>query len=201
MGTTANLPLYQVRADYDRDTIVVYQAFRAEIAEPAVRAQRFVEPFSLNRMTWIKPSFLWLMGRSNWARKPGQEHILAVRITREGWESALSQAVLTGYQRGVHADHADWEQQMKHARVHVQWDPERTLAGAVGDARSIQVGLSRHVIADYVGTWTTEIRDITPTVRKMADLIKAGRKDRAAEHLPKERPYELPPHIARRLYR
>lgn len=201
MGTTADLPLRQVRADYDRDTIVVYQAFRAEIAGPAVRAQRFVEPFSLNRMTWIKPSFLWLMGRSNWGRKPGQEHILAVRITREGWESALSQAVLTGYQRGVHADHADWERQMKHARVHVQWDPERTLAGAVLDARSIQVGLSRHVIADYVDTWTTEIRDITPTVRKMADLIKAGRKDRAAEHLPKERPYELPPHIARRLSR
>ena len=90
---------------------------------------------------------------------------------------------------------------MKRATVHVQWDPERTLAGAVLDARSIQVGLSRHVIADYVNTWTTEIRDITPTVRKMADLIKAGRKDRAAEHLPKERPYELPPHIARRLYR
>jgi len=201
VGTTANLPLHQVRADYDRGTIVVYQAYRADIAEAAVRAQRFVEPFSLNRMTWIKPSFLWLMGRSNWARKPGQEHILAVRITREGWESALSQAVLTGYERGVHADRADWEQQMKRATVHVQWDPERTLAGAVLDARSIQVGLSRHVIADYVNTWTTEIRDITPTVRKMADLIKAGRKDRAAEHLPKERPYELPPHIARRLYR
>ena len=201
MGTTANLPPHQVRADYDRHTIVVYQAYRAEIAEPAVRAQRFVEPFSLNRMTWIKPSFLWLMGRSNWARKPGQEHILAVRITREGWESALSQAVLTGYERGVHADHEDWRRQMKHATVHVQWDPERTLAGAVLNARSIQVGLSRHVIADYVNTWTTEIRDITPTVRKMADLIRAGRKDRAAEHLPKERPYELPPHIARRLHR
>jgi uncharacterized protein DUF4291 len=201
MGDTNSLPLHQVRADYDRTTIVVYQAYRAEIAEPAVRAQRFVEPFSLNRMTWIKPSFLWMMGRSNWARKPGQEHILAVRITREGWETALSQAVLTGYTRGVHTDHADWERQMKYATVHVQWDPERTLTGAVLDARSIQVGLSRHVIAEYVNTWTTEIRDITPTVRKMADLIKQGRKDRAAEHLPKERSYELPPRIAQRLYR
>lgn len=201
MANTNKLPLYQVRADYDRDTIVVYQAYRAEIAEPAVRAQRFVEPFSLQRMTWIKPSFLWMMGRCGWARKPGQEHVLAVRITREGWESALSQAVLTGYKSGVHADHADWEQQMKTSAVRVQWDPERTLAGGVLDARSIQVGLSRHIVADYVNTWTTEIRDITPTVRKMADLLKEGRRDRAAEHLPKERPYALPPHIARRLYR
>ncbi|MGW1086997.1 DUF4291 family protein [Streptomyces sp. NPDC002596] len=24
-------------------------------------------------MTWIKPSFLWLMHRSNWAQKSGQE--------------------------------------------------------------------------------------------------------------------------------
>ena len=201
MANTNNLPLHQVRADYDRSTIVVYQAYRAEIAEAAVRAQRFVEPFSLNRMTWIKPSFLWMMGRSNWARKPGQEHTLAVRITREGWESALSQAVLTSYERGVYADRADWERQIKNATVNVQWDPERTLAGAVLDARSIQVGLSRHVIGEYGNSWTTEIRDITPTVRKMAELLKEGRKDRAAQHLPKEKPYELPPHITRRLYR
>ncbi|WP_194925059.1 DUF4291 domain-containing protein [Catenulispora pinisilvae] len=199
MANTNNLPLYQVRADYDRTTIVVYQAYRAEIADAAVRAQRFVEPFSLSRMTWIKPSFLWMMGRCGWARKPGQERVLAVRITRAGWEKALSQAVLTSYESGVYADRADWERQIRHATVNVQWDPERTLSGAVLDARSIQVGLSRHIIAEYVDDWTTEIRDITPTVRKMAALIKEGRKDRAAEHLPKERPYELPVEIARRL--
>jgi hypothetical protein len=201
MADATNLPLYQIRADYDRSTIVVYQAYRPEIAEAAVHAQRFVEPFSMQRMTWIKPSFLWMMERSNWARKPGQERVLAVRITREGWETALSQAVLTGYKPGVYADRADWERQIKGARVNVQWDPERTLGGGVLDARSIQVGLSRHIIAEYVDTWTTEIRDITPTVRKMADLLKEGRRDRAAQHLPKERPYEVPPHIARRLYR
>ncbi|NUP49295.1 MAG: DUF4291 domain-containing protein [Catenulispora sp.] len=197
----ATLPLHQIRADYDAKTIVVYQAYSPAIALPAVREQRFVEPFSLNRMTWIKPSFLWMMGRSNWARKPGQEHILAVRITREGWETALSQAVLTGYKSGIHGDRARWEQDLKTSPVRVQWDPERTLAGATLDARSIQVGLSRHIVADYAEKWTTEIRDITPTVRKMADLLKEGRKDRAAEHLPKERPYDLPADIARRLYR
>ena len=90
------MQLHEIRADYDRSTIVVYQAYSPAIADPAVAAQRFVEPFSLHRMTWIKPSFLWMMERSNWARKPGQERVLAVRITREGWETALSQAVLTG---------------------------------------------------------------------------------------------------------
>jgi hypothetical protein len=154
-----------------------------------VAAQKFVDPFSMNRMTWIKPSFLWMMGRSNWGRKPGQERILAVRITREGWDSALSQAVLTSYDLRAHADRADWARDLKHATVHVQWDPERTLAGATLDARSIQIGLSRHIVRRYVEEWTTEIRDLTPTVRKMADLIKAGRRDKAAAFLPRERVY------------
>jgi hypothetical protein len=56
----------EIRADYDRETIVVYQAYGPQIAVPAVAAQRFVPPFSLGRMTWIKPSFRWLMHRSNW---------------------------------------------------------------------------------------------------------------------------------------
>src|SRR6516225_4159075 len=107
-------PQRQVRADYDAQTIVVYQAYPPAIADRAVQAQRFVAPFSFRRMTWIKPSFLWLMHRSNWAGKPGQDRILAVRITRDGWEQALSQAVLTT------ADPAAVAQ----AAVHVQWDPE-----------------------------------------------------------------------------
>ena len=73
---------YEIRAEYDSRSIVVYQAYGAAIALAALQQQRFVAPFSLNRMTWIKPSFLWLMERSNWGLKPGQEMILAVRISR-----------------------------------------------------------------------------------------------------------------------
>src|SRR5262245_21552067 len=76
----------QIRADFDRDTIVVYQAYSPAIADAALEAQRFVPPFSLHRMTWIKPSFLWLMHRSHWGQKRGQERVLAVRIKRAGWE-------------------------------------------------------------------------------------------------------------------
>jgi hypothetical protein len=42
----------------------VYQAYTAQIAVPAVAAGRFVDPFSRARMTWIQPSFLWMMYRS-----------------------------------------------------------------------------------------------------------------------------------------
>ena len=72
----------EVRADFDARSIVIYQAYSPAIATAALAAQRFVPPFSCERMSWIKPSFLWLMERSRWVQKSGQEHILAVRICR-----------------------------------------------------------------------------------------------------------------------
>lgn len=46
-----------------------------------------------------------MMHRSGWASKPGQERVVAVRITRAGWEEALSQAVLTTPEPRVYGSH------------------------------------------------------------------------------------------------
>ncbi|MFD9074170.1 DUF4291 domain-containing protein [Streptomyces lasiicapitis] len=173
---------YQIRADYDADTIVVYQAYAPAIADAALRAGRFVAPFSFHRMTWIKPSFLWLMHRSNWARKPGQERVLAVRITRQGWEDALSQAVLTT------ADPAAVAQ----ATVHVQWDPERSLRGAALNHYSIQVGIGRHLIRAFNDDWIVSLTDLTPQVRKAATMTQTGHATKAKRLFPAERVYPLP---------
>ncbi|WP_344236084.1 DUF4291 domain-containing protein [Actinocorallia libanotica] len=193
------MEIFEIRADYDRDGIVVYQAYGRAIGEPAVAAGRFVPPFSRDRMTWIKPSFLWLMGRSGWARKPGQEMVLAVRITREGWEKALREAVLTSPDRRVYADGSVWRERMRTAPVRVQWDPERTLKGAHLDARSIQVGLGRRIIDEYADDWTVDITDLTPTVRKIHDLLRQGRADKARALLPPERVYPVPEELRRSL--
>ena len=122
-------PEHEIRADYDRDTIVIYQAYPATIADAAIRAGRFVAPFSFTRMTWIKPSFLWLMHRSNWGNKGGQERTLAVRITRVGWDKALAMGVLTSYEPTACRSPDDWGEQFRRSTVHVQWDTERTLRG------------------------------------------------------------------------
>ena len=71
-GTSGARPLH-------RDHLTVYQAYPPEIADAAVAAGRFVPPFKRERMTWIKPSFRWMMYRCGWATKPGQERVLAVR--------------------------------------------------------------------------------------------------------------------------
>ncbi|MEV5574575.1 DUF4291 domain-containing protein [Spirillospora sp. NPDC052269] len=189
----------EVRAEYDRDSITVYQAFSAAIAKPALEHGRFVPPFSRTRMTWIKPSFLWLMARSGWARKPGQETILAVRITRQGWDEALSLAVPTDPDRRVYRSSDEWRAAFRQAQVHVQWDPERSLRGEKLEPRALQLGLSRHIIDRYADDWTLSIEDRTPLVRKIHHHLQAGDLTRARLLLPKERPYPLPSSTAHQL--
>lgn len=190
---------YEIRANYDKDTIVVYQAYRNDIAEPALKQQQFVSPFSLKRMTWIKPSFLWMMHRSQWGQKKGQENILAIRISRYGWEKALSLGVLTHPFAQVYSDPNYWEQQFKEAKVHVQWDPERSLRGKSQNHYSIQVGISRHLIEEYVKDWVVQIEDFSPQVAKMRQLLKSGNEKKAKALLPQERIYPLSPESGKRL--
>ncbi len=190
---------FEIRANYDDRSIIVYQAYRKEIGLPAIQHQRFVSPFSLDRMTWIKPSFLWMMERSNWGLKAGQEMILAVRITRQGWEEALSNAVLTTPDQRVYRNHEEWKAQQKTATVNIQWDPERTLRGKSLPIRSIQVGLSRHIVERYVNDWTIEIQDFTPLVRKIYRLLQEGEEAKAKSFLPTERVYPLGPALGRRI--
>jgi len=189
----------QIRADYNSDSIVVYQAYSSAIARPALENQKFVAPFSFTRMTWIKPSFLWLMERSNWGQKSGQENILAVRIKRSGWDEALSLGVLTSYEAGVHKNANVWREEFEKAFVHVQWDPERSIRGNDLGCNSIQVGLSRHIIQRFVDEWVIEIRDYTPLVKKIHGFIKAGQVDRARKLLPPERDYPVLPDVAKSL--
>jgi hypothetical protein len=149
-----------------------------------------VAPFSFNGMTWIKPSFLWLMHRSNWAQKSVQGRILAVRITREGWEDALSRAVLSTAAPAVLAQ----------APVHVQWDPERSLRAAALNRYSIQVEIGRGLIRTFVDDWIVDLTDITPQARKMAGLVQGGQAAKAQRLLPPERVHQ-PPEVVARLLR
>lgn len=190
---------YEIRADFDRDTIVVYQAYNKAIAEKAVENKKFSAPFSFTRMTWIKPSFLWMMERSGYGKKAGQEYILAIRIKRSAWESALLKAVLTHPKKKVYQTGEDWREQMDESTVHVQWDPERSLRGQKLDYRSIQVGISRHLIEEYNDEWIVDIQDYSPLVAKIYKHRLDGDYDRAKKLLPIEKPYPVSEELKKRL--
>ena len=197
---TNQLPGYrQIRANYDRDTVVVYQAYRDAIAEPAIKHGKFKPPFSWNRMTWIKPSFLWMMARSNWATKRGQENILSIRILRGGFEQALSQGCLTMFDPEVHKDQDHWATDFESSKVHVQWDPERSLPGKKQQRRSLQVGLGREVIKDFTEKWIVEISCVTQKVHQIRSAYLSGNVRRAKSLLPVEKEYEIVSSVRERL--
>src|SRR5215471_12655095 len=114
-----------IRAALSENTVRVYQAYRPEIANAALEAGRFRPPFSMSRMTWIKPSFNWMMYRSGYASKPGQEVVLGIDIAREGFEWALENAVLSHFTPSVHASPQEWQSLLTAKPVRIQWDPER----------------------------------------------------------------------------
>jgi len=192
-GTTS---YRQVRADYDDKTITVYQAYSPAIAEPALAAGRFVGPFKRERMTWIKPSFLWMAYRSGWASKPGQERVLAVRISRDGFHWALAHSCLSHYDAQAHPDHEAWARQLRASPVRVQWDPERGLHHEPLDHRAIQIGLSGEGVDRYVDEWIVSITDVTALNQEIDGLVRDGRLDAARELLPTEAAYPLPADIA-----
>ena len=149
-------------------------------------------------MTWIKPSFLWMMYRCGWATKPGQEHVLAVRLRRDGFEWALRHSCLSHYDRSIHADRETWLE-TRHLPVRLQWDPERDLNLQQLPYRSLQIGLSGEAVRRYLADWIVGIDDITAHVRTVHDLVTAGRLDDARQLLPAETPYPLPPDLAARI--
>ncbi|MEU5691651.1 DUF4291 domain-containing protein [Actinosynnema sp. NPDC020468] len=165
-----------IRADYDDRHITVYQAYNAAIADAALRAGTLVPPFRAGRMTWIKPSFLWMMYRCGWGRKPDQERVLAVRMTREGFDAAVRAAVPSSVVGGK-------------PEVRVQWDPERDLHLRPLAHRAIQVGLAGSMSARYTGEWITGVTDVTPLAHEVHGLVRSGDLVGATALLPVERPY------------
>src|SRR4051812_9801176 len=191
-----------IRAIYDAQTITVYQAYNESIALSAVKFQKFISPpFKKERMTWIKPSFLWMMYRSGWATKENQEHILRIRVKREGFEWALANSCLSHFDNGIYHSYTSWKDHLSRAPVRIQWDPERDLLLQSLPYRSIQIGLSGIAVDLYTQNWITDIEDITSLCKDIYQLIQEGKVNQAMNLVPMEKIYPLPEQIAFTIYR
>ena len=188
-----------IQAHYDDETIVVYQAYSDVIADAALTSGKFVPPFSLNRMTWIKTSLLWMAFRSGWATKDGQTRILAITVSRDGFDWALAHSCLTHYDAVVHGTPDEWTGLLRSCSVRVQWDPERDINLDPLPTRAIQIGLAGEAASRYVNDWTREIVDITSRVRAISEQVQGGNTALARSLLPVTRPYSLRAGVLRRI--
>lgn len=178
-----------ILAQYDDETVVVYQAFRPSTGLPAAANGAFGEGFSLSRMSWIKPNFLWMMFRSGWASKEGQEVVLAVTLRRAAFDEVLASAVHSKHVPEVYGEQAAWQRALKTSDVRLQWDPDHNPSGNKVERRAIQLGLSGKTLEKYAREWIVGIEDVTPFVRAQHQFVLDGALDRL--ETPREEVYPV----------
>ena len=157
-----------ILAQYDDDEVVVYQAYKRSIGNYAAKHGHFGGEFSYSRMSWIKPNFLWMMFRSGWGTKPGQEVVLAVHLARDFFESLLAQAVHSSFVPEVYGSHEEWKHRLAGSDVRLQWDPDHAPKGAKLARRAVQLGIRGETLWTYGHDAVLAIEDISP-------LVAAGR--------------------------
>lgn len=164
-----------ILAQFDAETIVVYQAYSHEIADYAVSHQRFGGGFSYSRMSWIKPNFLWMMFRSDWGRSPRQERVLAIRLPRRFFDDLLRQAVPSSYARQLFVDQSEWKSALGRSDVRLQWDPDHDPNGRPLSRRAIQLGLRGETLIAYGQRELIEIIDMTTFVGQQRSSVSQSR--------------------------
>jgi hypothetical protein len=186
-----------IMAQYDEQTIVVYQAYRPAIGRYAAEHQCFGGEFSYQRMSWIKRNFLWMMYRCGWGVKEGQEVVLAVRIQRTGFDAILNQAVHSSYVRKVYPSRERWKDQLNQSSVRLQWDPDHDPHGNSCERRAIQLGLRGEVLKQFGTQWIVSIKDISTLVANGRQHVQNGQLQDL--EMPKEKSYPIEAQTASRL--
>jgi hypothetical protein len=111
-----------ILAQYEEETIIVYQAYPPSIGRHAVEHGAFGGDFNYARMSWVKPNFLWMMYRSTWGTSEGQEVTLALRLRRVFFDSLLAESVPSTWDRHRFATERDWSRALRQSAVRLQWD-------------------------------------------------------------------------------
>jgi hypothetical protein len=78
-------------------------------------------------MTWLKPSFAWMLYRAKYGTKPGMERVLRIKLTHQVVAEILSCCRLQRSSKTASIDNKSLSGSVSGAIV--QWDPERDLFG------------------------------------------------------------------------
>lgn len=176
-----------ILAQYDDETVIVYQAYRLATGRYAIEHGTFGEGFSYSRMSWVKPNFLWMMYRSGWGTKENQEVTVALRIHRVFFDSLLAAAVPSTWDRELFANQEDWSRAVTRSSVRLQWDPDHHPSGAKLKRRAIQLGLRGEVLEAFGRRELVEVIDLSEFVAEQRANRASGGV--TALRTPRERVY------------
>lgn len=168
--------------------IVVYQAYNKQIAEYATSNQKLGgNHFSYNRMSWIKPNFLWMMYRCGWAEKENQENVIAIWIKKSDFETILDNAVYSSFQENIYQSREQWQSELEQKEVRLQWDPDHDPFGNKQERRAIQLGLKGSILKTFGEEMIQKIENITDFVKTQKQFVSKNEIENLI--VPTEKPY------------
>ncbi len=160
-------------AHQNESSIVVYQAYKNNIADFAIQNQFFGgTDFSYTRMSWIKTSFLWMMYRCGWGEKEHQERVLAIWILKEDFIKILREAVFSSFNSKIYSNKKQWGNELQEKNVRLQWDPDHDPYGKNIERRVIQLGLKGDVLERFGKHQIQYIEDITDFISEQKIFLK-----------------------------
>lgn len=168
---------YHIMAQYNEEKIIVYQSYKKEIGDFAVQSQFFGDAFSLERMTWIKPNFLWMMFRNGWGTKEGQEVVLAIHLKMDAFCKYLQNGVYSSFTQNEGTSYEEWEMGVKSSDVRLQWDPDHDPFGNKLERRAIQIGLRADFIRSFAKEDILLIEDISDFVKEQYAFVQSKQLD------------------------
>lgn len=154
-----------ILAQQTDDKILVYQAYRHSIADYAVANQKFGgNDYSYNRMSWIKPNFLWMMYRCGWAIKPGQERVLGIWIKKSDFDLILANSAFTSFHEDIYGTRENWKESLEASPIRLQWDPDHDPSGEKEVRKAIQLGIKGDLLKQFGREMICSIIDVTEFV-------------------------------------
>ena len=173
-------------AQFNTEAVVVYQVYVPLLIVLQALTVILEENVTLNRMSWIKLNFLWMIYFSGWATKLKPEVVLAIWLKRSAFDEVMkaciplrSDSILTPrlsskFIPELYSTKQEWQQAIHKSSVRLQWD--RTLRDGQLKRRAIQQGLRGDLLAAYARDWILHIENIFKLVREQYKLLANDRK-------------------------
>lgn len=163
---------HHIMAQYDDEKIIVYQAYSPTIGLFAAENQYFGGKFKLDRMTWIKPNFLWMMYRNGWGTKVGQEITLAIHLKKEAFIRYLNAAEYSSFGMVQGLTYEEWQTRVAETASRLQWDPDHDPYGNKMTRRAIQIGLRNELTQSYAKEDILLIENISDFVQEQYQFVQ-----------------------------
>ncbi len=173
-------------ANFDDETVTVFTAHGAQIAEHALREGAFGgDSWRAGRMTRFRLCFGDLYHHTAGGTVPGKEHLLAVTLRRDKFDALLRQVIhWREFPVGIFETKGQWRLATRYAQAVMDWRTERTPTGRELGRSCVRFGVRDHLQKSFNSDWIVGIS----AVEKLVEGWRSGGDPNA----PIVRPYPVP---------